>query len=86
MVGRRLNPLDPHDNATTGVVLLKILKQSASNERQAIAAYYQGLRSVRERGMYPDTRPLRRQRARAQGALPLGGHRASEAGPGQSPP
>ena len=56
VVGRRLDPLDPHDNATTGVVLLKILKQSAGNERQAIAGYYQGLRSVRERGMYPDTR------------------------------
>lgn len=56
VVGRRLNPLDPHDNATTGVVLLKILKQSASNERQAVAGYYQGLRSVRERGMYPDTK------------------------------
>ena len=56
VVGRRLDPLDPHDNATTGVVLLKILRQSAGNERQAIAGYYQGLRSVRERGMYPDTR------------------------------
>jgi len=56
VVGRRLNPLDPHDNATTGVVLLKILTQSAKSERQAVAAYYQGLRSVRERGMYPDTK------------------------------
>jgi LysM repeat protein len=56
VVGRRLDPLDPHDNATTGVVLLKILTQSAQNERQAVAGYYQGLRSVRERGMYPDTR------------------------------
>jgi LysM repeat protein len=56
VVGRRLDPLDPHDNATTGVVLLRILGQSASNEKQAIAGYYQGLRSVRERGMYPDTR------------------------------
>ena len=56
VVGRRLDPLDPHDNATTGVVLLRILQQSASSERQAIAGYYQGLRSVRERGMYPDTR------------------------------
>ncbi len=25
VVGRRLDPLDPHDNATTGVVLLRIL-------------------------------------------------------------
>lgn len=56
VVGRRLNPLDPHDNATTGVVLLRILTRSAANERQAVAGYYQGLRSVRERGMYPDTK------------------------------
>ena len=56
VVGRRLNPLDPHDNATTGVVLLRILTRSAADERQAVAGYYQGLRSVRERGMYPDTK------------------------------
>jgi len=56
VVGRRLDPLDPHDNATTGVVLLRILAQSASSERQAVAAYYQGLRSVRENGMFPDTK------------------------------
>lgn len=56
VVGRRLDPLDPHDNATTGVVLLRILTQAASSERQAVAAYYQGLRSVRQNGMYPDTR------------------------------
>lgn len=56
VVGRRLDPLDARDNATTGVVLLDILTRSAANERQAIAAYYQGLRSVRENGMYTDTR------------------------------
>ena len=56
VVGRRLDPTDPQDNATTGVVLLKILTQSAGSERQAVAGYYQGLRSVRERGMFPDTR------------------------------
>lgn len=56
VVGRRLDPLDPHDNATTGVVLLRILTQSASSERQAIAAYYQGLRSVRQNGMFADTK------------------------------
>ena len=56
VVGRRLDPLDPHDNATTGVVLLKILTRSAGSDRQAIAGYYQGLRSVRERGMFPDTK------------------------------
>ena len=56
VVGRRLNPLNARDNATTGVVLLKILTQAASSDRQAVAGYYQGLKSVRENGMYPDTR------------------------------
>lgn len=56
VVGRRLDPLDAHDNATTGVVLLRILTRSAASERQAVAGYYQGLRSVRERGMFTDTK------------------------------
>jgi LysM repeat protein len=56
VVGRRLDPLKAEDIATTGVVLLKILTQAASNERQAVAAYYQGLKSVRENGMYSDTK------------------------------
>jgi LysM repeat protein len=56
VVGRRLDPLSASDNATTGVVLLRILTQSAGSERQAVAGYYQGLRSVRENGMYPDTK------------------------------
>lgn len=55
VIGRRLNLLNPHDNATAGVVLLKILSRSTS-EKNAVAAYYQGLRSVRERGMYADTK------------------------------
>ena len=56
VVGRRLDPTSPSDNATTGVVLLKILTRAASSERQAVAAYYQGLRSVRANGMFTDTR------------------------------
>ena len=55
VVGRRLDLLKARDNVTAGVVLLKILTRSAS-ERKAIAGYYQGLKSVRERGMYPDTK------------------------------
>jgi LysM repeat protein len=55
VVGRRLDLLKPRDNVTAGVVLLKILTRSAS-ERNAVAGYYQGLKSVRERGMYPDTK------------------------------
>jgi LysM repeat protein len=56
VVGRRLDPTDPQDNATTGVVLLRILTQTAGSDRQAVAGYYQGLRSVRAHGMFPDTR------------------------------
>lgn len=70
VVGRRLNLLNPQDNATAGVVLLKVLRAQTS-EKKAIAGYYQGLRSVRERGMYPDTKryvanvlALKRQYAR----------------------
>lgn len=56
VVGRRLDPLNAHDNATTGVVLLRILTHSATSERQAVAGYYQGLASVRAHGMFPDTK------------------------------
>jgi LysM repeat protein len=55
VIGRRLDLLDPQDNVTAGVVLLRILTQQA-NERQAVAGYYQGLRSVRQNGMYADTK------------------------------
>jgi LysM repeat protein len=55
VIGRRLDLLKPRDNVTAGVVLLRILTRSAG-ERTAVAGYYQGLKSVRERGMFPDTR------------------------------
>jgi soluble lytic murein transglycosylase-like protein len=55
VVGRRLNLLSPRDNVTAGVVLLKILTRSAS-DKNAIAGYYQGLGSVRQHGMYADTK------------------------------
>ncbi len=56
LVGRRLNLLDTHDNVTAGVVILKALTTSAANRDQAIAGYYQGLASVRKRGMHADTK------------------------------
>ncbi|WP_050669270.1 lytic transglycosylase domain-containing protein [Luteipulveratus halotolerans] len=56
MVGRRLNLMDPRDNVTAGVVMLRWLTTHASSRDQAIAGYYQGLGGVRENGMYPDTR------------------------------
>ena len=86
VVGRRLDPLDPHDNATTGVVLLKILtpvgEQRAAGDRGLLPgpALGAGARDV------PRHPAVRRQRAGPQGPLPVGGRRASEAGPGTHSP
>ena len=55
LVGRRLNLLDTEDNITAGVVILKALTTSAGRLDHAIAGYYQGLASVRTRGMHADT-------------------------------
>jgi soluble lytic murein transglycosylase-like protein len=56
LVGRRLDLLDAEDNVTAGVVILKSLLRGADSRQQAVAGYYQGLRSVRQHGMLPDTR------------------------------
>jgi LysM repeat protein len=56
IVGRQLDLLNPYDNATAGVLLLRVLLASASSTQQAVAGYYQGLASVRRNGMYADTR------------------------------
>lgn len=56
LVGRRIDLLDTQDNVTAGVVILKALLRSASSTDQAIAGYYQGLASVRSRGMFADTK------------------------------
>lgn len=68
MVGRDLDLLDPDDNATAGVLVLKANLRAANTEDEAIAAYYQGLSSVRKNGMYDDTRTYvtNIQRLRAQ--------------------
>lgn len=56
LVGRRLDLLDAQDNITAGVVMLRALGRSTSDTKIAVAGYYQGLASVRERGMYKDTK------------------------------
>ncbi len=56
IVGRRLDLLDVEDNVTAGVVILRVLRQAAGDERRAVASYYQGLTSVRENGMFRDTK------------------------------
>jgi LysM repeat protein len=56
LVGRPLDLLDPEDNVTAGVAILRQLLRSASSLDAAIASYYQGLGSVRRHGMFADTR------------------------------
>jgi LysM repeat protein len=56
LVGRQLNLLDPRDNVTAGVVILKALKRTSPDLASAIAGYYQGATSVQQNGMYADTR------------------------------
>ena len=55
LVGRHLDLLDTRDNVVAGVAILSTLT-AAEREEVAVAAYYQGLGSVRAHGMYPDTR------------------------------
>lgn len=56
LTGRKLNLLDPKDNVTAGVVMLRALNRATGSEDLTIASYYQGLGSVTSRGMYTDTK------------------------------
>ncbi len=56
LVGRRLDLLDTRDNVVAGVAILSALTGAEREEEVAVAAYYQGLASVRAHGMYADTR------------------------------
>src|SRR5690606_4566119 len=56
LVGHPINLLDPDDNVTAGVAILRQLVKSAPDLDSAIAGYYQGATSVRKYGMFSDTR------------------------------
>ncbi|WP_434619176.1 LysM peptidoglycan-binding domain-containing protein [Arthrobacter sp. A5] len=56
LVGRHLNLLDPQDNVTAGVAIIRALVSTSDSLDNAIAGYYQGQYSVTLYGMYPDTR------------------------------
>ncbi|MBP2414992.1 LysM repeat protein [Arthrobacter stackebrandtii] len=55
LVGRTLNLLDPQDNVTAGVAIIRALQQGGVSEDEAIAGYYQGQYSVSVNGLFPDT-------------------------------
>ncbi len=51
-----LDPTSPQDNVKAGSLYLgELLKDTGGDERMAVAAYYQGLESVRRQGMLPET-------------------------------
>jgi soluble lytic murein transglycosylase-like protein len=54
--GRRLRLRDTHDNIQAGVLTLRTLRSWTKRDVTAIAAYYQGLGSVRRRGWFEDTK------------------------------
>jgi LysM repeat protein len=55
--GRTLDPNSASDNVSAGVAYLKhLIDEAGGDENAAIAGYYQGLSSVRDRGMFDDTK------------------------------
>lgn len=57
VVGRDLDLTDPADNIEAGVAFLRYVYRLAGGDADmTLAGYYQGLRSVRQNGVYDDTR------------------------------
>jgi soluble lytic murein transglycosylase-like protein len=57
LAGRALDPASAVDNVHAGVLYLgNLLRQTGGDQTAAIAGYYQGLGSVRSRGMFDDTK------------------------------
>lgn len=55
VLGRTINLSDVQDNVDAGVAYLGWLVRRAGDTQRAVAAYYQGLHSLRQRGPYDDT-------------------------------
>jgi soluble lytic murein transglycosylase-like protein len=56
LAGRTLDAASATDNVRAGVLYLQhLLQQTGGDENAAIAGYYQGLGSVRSRGLFDDT-------------------------------
>lgn len=56
LVGRKLDLLNPRDNATAGVAIIRALQRTSKSVEIGIASYYQGQGSVKRNGMYTDTK------------------------------
>jgi N-acetylmuramoyl-L-alanine amidase len=56
LAGQRLDPNSAYDNVSAGsMYLAQLLRDSGGDESVAVAAYYQGLGSVRSVGLLPET-------------------------------
>jgi hypothetical protein len=51
-----VNLRNVQDNVAAGVAYFALLRRVAGRDDLALAGYYQGLASVRQRGMYDDTK------------------------------
>lgn len=56
LVGRPLDLLNPKDNVTAGIAIIRSLQKTSPSLDIGIASYYQGQGGVRKYGMYPDTK------------------------------
>lgn len=56
LVGRQLNLLDPKDNVTAGIAIIRHHQNNSPSKEIGIASYYQGATGVKKYGMYPDTK------------------------------
>ncbi|MFL4475165.1 LysM peptidoglycan-binding domain-containing protein [Paeniglutamicibacter sp. MACA_103] len=56
LVGRQLDLLDPQDNVTAGVAIIRSHQRNADSMEEGIAYYYQGATGVKRNGMYADTK------------------------------
>lgn len=71
LVGRELDLLDPQDNVTAGIAIMRENLKITSTREQAIGAYYQGAHGIEEYGMYSDTKTyVREVRAKLQAWKP----------------
>jgi LysM repeat protein len=56
LASSQLDPASTQDNVRAGTLYLnQLLKDTGGDQRMAIAAYYQGLGSVRQNGLLPET-------------------------------
>jgi len=56
LTSQQLNPDSAEDNVRAGSLYLgQLLEDTGGDERMAVAAYYQGLGSVQQNGLLPET-------------------------------